>query len=169
MINAIIKDGDIMKKMPYIIAFFFFIIDLVSKQLITHFLKLSDSIKVINNFFYITYVQNKGAAWSILEDQRILLLIISVLALFLINKFMNKEEINKIESISYGMIIGGIIGNLFDRIIYSYVIDFLDFRIFGYHYPVFNLADSFIVIGIIMMIILTIRKEYHERNNSRRK
>ena len=82
---------------------------------------------------------------------------------------MNKEEINKIESISYGMIIGGIIGNLFDRIIYSYVIDFLDFRIFGYHYPVFNLADSFIVIGIIMMIILTIRKEYHERNNSRRK
>ena len=66
-----------------------------------------------------------------------------------------------------GMIIGGIVGNLVDRIFRSYVIDFLDFRIFGYHYPVFNLADIFIVLGIILMIILSMRKEYHERNSSR--
>ncbi len=158
-----------MKKRPYIIAFLFFIIDLISKLLISNLLELGKSIKIINNFFYITHVRNFGAAWSILEDQRILLLIISVIVLFLINKFMNKEELSKLENISYGMIIGGIIGNLFDRIIYSYVIDFIDFRIFGYNYPVFNLADTFIVIGIIIMAIITIRKEYHERNISRRK
>ncbi len=157
-----------MKKRPYIIAFLFFIIDLISKLLISNLLELGKSIKIINNFFYITHVRNFGAAWSILEDQRILLLIISVIVLFLINKFMNKEELSKLENISYGMIIGGIIGNLFDRIIYSYVIDFIDFRIFGYNYPVFNLADTFIVIGIIIMVIITIRKEYHERNNSRK-
>ena len=158
-----------MKKRPYIIAFIFFIIDLISKLVITNVLELGKSIKVINNFFYITYVNNYGAAWSILEDQRILLLIISVVVLFLINKFMNKEELNKLECFSYGMIIGGIIGNLLDRVIYGYVIDFIDFKIFGYNYPVFNLADTFIVIGIILMIIISVRKEYHERNNSRRK
>ena len=147
-----------MKKKPYIIAFFFFLIDLCSKQIIIHVMTLSESIKVINNFFYITYVHNKGAAWSILEDQRILLLIISVIVLFLINKFMNKEELTKLENISYGMIIGGILGNLFDRIFFGYVIDFIDFKIFGYNYPVFNLADSFIVIGIILMFIISFKK-----------
>ena len=70
-----------MKKRPYIIAIFFFLIDFFSKQIVTHALVLNKSIKVIDNFFYLTYVKNTGAAWSILEDQRILLLIISVLAL----------------------------------------------------------------------------------------
>ena len=153
-----------MKKKPYIIAFFFFLIDLGSKQLINHLMKVGDSIKVINNFFYITYTENKGAAWSILEDKRILLLIITVFVLFLINKYMNKEELSKIENFTYGMIIGGIIGNLFDRVFYGSVVDFLDFKIFGYDYPVFNLADSFIVIGIILLMIISIRGEYHERD-----
>ncbi len=156
-----------MNKKPYIIAFFFFMIDLFSKQIIDKLMSVGESIKVINNFFYITYTHNKGAAWSILEDQRILLLIISVIVLFLINKFMNKEKLNKLESLSYGMIIGGIVGNLFDRIVFGYVIDFLDFKLFGYNYPIFNLADTFIVIGIGIMIIISIRKEYHERNSSR--
>ncbi len=146
-----------MKKEPYIIAFFFFIIDLLSKQLIDHIMKLGESVKVINNFFYITYTHNTGAAWSILEDHRILLLIITVIALFLINKYMNKENLSKLENIAYGIIIGGIVGNLFDRIFYGYVIDFIDFKLFGYNYPIFNLADSFIVIGVILLIISEIK------------
>lgn len=158
-----------MNKKPYIIAFIFFIIDLISKQIITRLVNLGQSINVVNNFFYITHVHNKGAAWSILEDHRILLLIITVIALYLINKFMNKEKIDNKESIAYGMIIGGIIGNLFDRIIYHEVIDFIDFRIFGYNYPVFNLADTFIVIGVILLIIFYLRSEYLERSKSRGK
>ena len=158
-----------MKKKPYIIAFFFFMLDLVTKLIISNLLKVGEMIKVINNFFYITLTHNNGAAWSILEDQRILLLIIPVIVLFLINKYMNHEELTKLENLSYGMIIGGIIGNLFDRIIYGYVIDFLDFKIFGYNYPIFNFADTFIVVGIILMIIISIRKEKHERSNSREK
>ena len=146
-------------KKPYIIAFFFFMIDLFSKQLIDHVMKLGESIKVIHKFFYITYTHNTGAAWSILEDQRILLLIITVVVLYLITRFMNKEELNNIESFSYGMIIGGILGNLFDRIVYGYVIDFIHFNIFGYNYPIFNLADTFIVIGIILLIIVNIKKK----------
>lgn len=158
-----------MKLKPYIIACFFFIIDLISKQLIMHLMELGEEIKLINNFFYITYTKNNGAAWSILEDKRILLLIITVFILFLINKYMNKEELNKLENFVYGMIIGGIVGNLFDRIFYKSVVDFIDFRIFGYNYPIFNLADSFIVIGIIILIIMSIKGEIHERNKSRGK
>ena len=158
-----------MKLKPYIIACFFFIIDLTSKQLIMHLMELGEEIKLINNFFYITYTKNNGAAWSILEDKRILLLIITVFVLFLINKYMNKEELNKLENFVYGMIIGGIVGNLFDRIFYKSVTDFIDFRIFGYNYPIFNLADSFIVIGIIILIIMSIKGEIHERNKSRGK
>ena len=158
-----------MKKKPYLIAFFFFLLDFVSKQIIVHFLTLNESILVIKNFFYITYAKNSGAAWSILKDQRILLLIVSVLVLYLINRYMNKENLSKLEETIYGMIIGGILGNFFDRIIYSSVIDFLDFKIFGYNYPIFNLADTFIVIGIIMLIIVSIKKERYEKINSRRK
>lgn len=158
-----------MKKKPYIIAFFFFIIDLFSKQLINQIMSVGESVKVINNFFYITYTRNTGAAWSILEDKRILLLIISVIVLYFINKYMNKEVLDKFESFTYGMIIGGIVGNLFDRIFLGYVIDFIDFKLFGYDYPIFNLADTFIVVGIILLFIISVRKEYHEKNRSRRK
>ena len=142
-----------MKKKPYIIAFLFFIIDLISKQLVMHLMVLGEKNVIIKNFFYLTYTENKGAAWSILEDKRILLLIITVFVLFLINKYINKEKLSKMEEFTYGMIIGGIIGNLFDRVFYGSVVDFLDFKIFGYDYPVFNLADSFIVVGIILLMI----------------
>lgn len=154
-----------MKKKPYIIAFFFFLIDLISKQIVVNTLELGQSIPIINNFFYLTYAKNTGAAWSILKDQRILLLIISVIVLFLINQFMNKEKLLNLECLSYGMIIGGILGNLIDRLIQGSVIDFLDFKIFGYDYPIFNLADSFIVVGIIILFIASIRKERYAKNN----
>ena len=158
-----------MKKKPYIIAFFFFIIDFISKQIVINTMVEGHSIKIIDNFFYLTYVRNTGAAWSILRDQRILLLIATVIGLYLINQIMNKETLSNLENIIYGMLIGGIIGNLFDRIYTSAVIDFLDFKIFCYDFPVFNLADTFIVIGFIIIIIFYIRKEHYGKNSSRRR
>ena len=128
---------------------------------------LHESIKVIKNFFYLTYTRNTGAAFSILEDGRILCLVVTVIALLFINKYMNKEYIKGIDNIIYGMIIGGILGNLLDRIVYGYVIDFLDFKIFGYNYPVFNLADTFIVVGAILLIITGIYKDYKKKKISK--
>lgn len=149
-----------MNKKPYIIALCFFVLDLISKQLVIRLIPLHRSITVIKNFFYLTYTRNTGAAFSILEDARILLLVVTVVALFFINKFMNKEEIKGIENLIYGIIIGGIFGNLFDRVVYGSVIDFLNFKIFGYNYPVFNLADTFIVIGVIMLVITNLYRDY---------
>ena len=135
-----------------IISIIAIILDRVTKLLATS-LGLNNSVTVINNFFNITYVNNYGAAWSMLTGYRILLIIISILILIGIYfMFIRNKKLNKFESINYGLLTGGIIGNLLDRIIYGYVIDFLDFNIIGYNYPIFNLADSFIVISIILII-----------------
>ena len=136
---------------------------MISKQIVVRLIPLYESIKVIKNFFYLTYTRNTGAAFSILEDARILLLIVTVIALFFINKFMNKEKLKGIDNVIYGIIIGGIFGNLFDRIVYGYVIDFLDFKIFGYNYPVFNLADTFIVVGALMLVGINLYKDYFKK------
>ena len=148
-----------MKKRIYYLAILFFIIDIIVKQIVVRTMDLYQSIKIIPNFFYLTYTRNTGAAFSILQNQSILILLITVIALFVIYRYINKETLSNKEMLGYSLIIGGTLGNLWDRIIYKYVIDFFDFRLFGYHYPVFNTADSFIVIGIIFLIIISIIKE----------
>lgn len=153
----------------YIICIILLIIDFISKRIVISNLELGKSIKVIKNFFYLTYTRNTGAAFSILEDSQILLIIITVIILFFINKNLNRSKLSKTETISFGLILGGIFGNLYDRIFYKYVIDFLDFKIFGYNYPIFNLADTFIVIGVFILLIKYIKEDIHERNNSKRK
>ena len=142
-----------MKKKIYWLAILFFLVDLISKQVIIRLIDLSNSVKIIPDFFYLTYVRNEGAAFSILKNQYVLILLVTFFALFFINSYLTNQKINKLESFSYSMIIGGILGNLFDRLVYGYVIDFFDFRFGKFHYPIFNIADTFIVIGVILLII----------------
>ncbi len=158
-----------MKKKDYLIILLFFVIDLISKTVISHTLILNKSIKIIPKFFYLTLCHNNGAAFSILRDKQVLLIIITIIALFYLYQYVHKQELDKGQRIAFSMITGGILGNLFDRIVYNYVIDFLDFKIFGYNYPVFNLADSFIVIGVIILLVKEIKEMYHERINRRGK
>ena len=158
-----------MKKKYLIVTFIFFLIDLISKTIMSNVLTIGKSIKVIKNFFYITLCHNEGAAFSILKDKQILLIIMAVIAVFFIYKYMNKENMDKLEGFAFSMITGGILGNLIDRIIYNHVIDFLDFKIFGYDYPVFNLADTFIVVGVILLFINFIKESRNERISSRSK
>ena len=104
-------------------------------------------------------------------SNKILIISLSIMNLFLISGVVykavnNKKELNKYDIISYGMLLGGIIGNFIDRLVRGYVIDFFDFNIFGYNYPVFNFADIFIVINVIMMTITYLRGVVNE-NNSR--
>ena len=144
-----------MKKV-FIFSFIFFLIDLISKIVVERLLKLYQSITIIPNFFYITYVRNIGAAFSILKGNQILLIIIAIVMLVLIINYLKKENLNKYKIIYYSFIIGGILGNLFDRIVYNSVIDFLDFNILSYDAPIFNIADSFIVVGVILVIFESI-------------
>lgn len=150
-----------------IYSLIFIMIDLLVKIIVINFMKLYDTIKIIPNFFNIMYVRNTGAAFSILEDSRIFFIVITFVALIVIYLFLLKDKVlSKYQTFLYSMLIGGIIGNLIDRIIYGYVIDYLSFNIFGYSFPVFNLADSFIVISVILLIFYEMRF-YCAKNNSR--
>ena len=108
-------------------------------------------------------LHNTGAAFSILTSNTILLILVSIVALNLIYFFLiRNRDLTKLENVIYGVLIGGILGNLIDRIIHGYVIDYLDFTIFGYAFPVFNFADICIVISIFLIIILTCKGEKNE-------
>lgn len=151
----------------YWLILLFFAVDLISKQVVVRVIDLFESVKVIPNFFYLTYVQNNGAAFSIFQNQQVLILLVTFFALFFINKYLKNDNINKFEMFSYSMITGGILGNLFDRICYGYVIDFFDFRFGKYHYPVFNMADVFIVVGVILLMIYSVIEWRKERGSSK--
>ena len=137
------------------------IIDQIIKIIIRSNLNEYQEIKIIKNFFSITLLKNTGAAFSILKNSTLLLIIISVLFILLISKYIKKEEKNltKLDVYSYGIILGGIFGNLLDRIIHKGVIDYLSFRFFSYYFPVFNFADICITVGIALLIISTIVNE----------
>jgi len=151
--------------MIIIISIVVFLIDLISKFIVSNTLEVNESISVIDKFFNITYTHNYGAAWSIFEGNTYLITIISfVIIAILIVYIIKSKVIRKIDIIGYSLVIGGGLGNLFDRIVYGYVIDFLDFNIFGYNYPIFNIADTMIVVGIFILILFTERKVKHDNN-----
>ena len=112
-----------------------FIIDQIVKLCVGFFIPLNTSITVFKNLFYISDVHNYGAAFSILYGNRIFLIIVSVLTLVLVYHFLLKNKKFSWMDISiYSLLIGGILGNLFDRIIYGYVVDYLDFYFFNYNF-----------------------------------
>ena len=110
-------------------------------------------VPIIKNIFSLTYVENYGAAWGILSDYSFILKILPVVFSIIILIYLVKYKPGKIENICGILVISGAIGNFIDRIRLGYVIDFIDVVIFNYDYPVFNLADTFIVIGVIFLFI----------------
>ncbi len=148
-----------MYKKITIVSLICLLIDQTTKYIITNSMSLFDSIKVIKSFFSITYVRNYGAAWNILDGNKIFLIFVALGALFFIYwVFIKDNKLSKMDIIIYGILIGGVLGNLIDRITFGYVIDFLDFNILGYDFPVFNAADIFIVVSIGLIIIDMIRR-----------
>lgn len=156
-----------MNKKTYILTLLILIIDQVSKSLIEVFFNFGSSTQVIKDFFYITVVHNTGGAWSIFENYSFMFIILSVLALILLIKLMFSFKNNIRNNIAFACTCGGVLSNLADRIFLGHVRDFLDFKIFGYDYPIFNIADIAIVIGVILLIIAIIKGEDKVENSSR--
>lgn len=155
-----------MNKRKVIIAIIVLIFDQLTKVIVDAY---NSQFTIIDNVFNITYYQNTGAAWSILEGNILLLIGISIVALVLVYSMMFSFENNVLNDAAFGLLFGGILGNLIDRILFGYVRDFIELNIFGYNFPVFNLADTAIVIGVIIIIIATIKGEINSGNKSRRK
>lgn len=144
--------------MILILSLIFLIVDQISKILVVKFLDLN-SVTVIKNFFYLTYTNNTGAAFSILTDKRIFLVLVGIIIIILLIYYLKKHQIKStINKIAFALVIGGSLGNLIDRIIRGSVVDFIDIKIFSYNFPIFNLADTFITIGVLLLLI-NINKE----------
>ena len=145
----------------------FLLIDEASKIILDNVLSLGKSITIFDKFLYITKVYNDGISFSMLTGKRWLIVFFSILILIFLYFYMKKFKENKRNIIAFSLIFGGLLGNLIDRIIHGYVIDFIDFYIFNYNYPVFNLADVALVIGFILIIYAIFKGEDKHGSNSR--
>ncbi|MGH9616527.1 MAG: signal peptidase II [Acidobacteriaceae bacterium] len=138
--------------------------DRLSKQWIIHHIISGQEITIIPGFFHLSHVYNNGAAFSLFADTpspdkiRWMLIGFSLIAIAIVLAvFWRAGRRVSVTSVALALVLGGAIGNLYDRLAYRYVIDFLAFNIFGYHYPDFNVADSCIVIGAILLLIEVFR------------
>ncbi len=135
-------------------AFCVYVVDRFAKLFAISALYPGQSIKVLPGVFHITLVFNKGAAFGLLRDRAAVFVIISTFVVTLIILFAWKHKgLRALLAVSLGLILGGALGNLVDRMTFGYVIDFFDFRI----WPVFNVADSAISIGVILLAASTLR------------
>ncbi len=145
-----------------LIAFIILLLDLATKHWIESILEFGQYIPV-TSFFNLVLTYNAGAAFSFLSEQsgwqRWFLSGIATFASIFIIYLLNKHQHEKLFCISLSFILGGAIGNLYDRITLGHVVDFLDFYVGDYHWPAFNIADSAIFIGAALLIIESFRQK----------
>lgn len=121
---------------------------------------LGESVPVIPGFFELTYVRNTGAAWGLFDGSNVALALFSLVVLILLIVF-RRHFVGPFvwQRIALGLMAGGILGNLFDRLRLGYVVDFLHFYRGNYHFPSFNIADAAICTGVFLYLITSFRSE----------
>lgn len=136
-------------------ALFVFILDQLTKSLIRQNIQLNQSIPIIKNALHLTYITNTGSAFGLFKGLNLFFILFSIIVIIAIFYYLRKIVKNKkLLQFAVGLLLGGTIGNLIDRIVYGAVTDFIDFRI----WPVFNAADSAVTISAILLIILLWKK-----------
>jgi signal peptidase II len=151
----------------YIIALFVIVLDQWTKWLIVKKMELGESIEIIENFLYITSHRNRGAAWGILEGQMWFFYVITVIVIIGIVYYIKTAAKGKpLFGVSLGLMLGGAIGNFIDRVFRKEVVDFIHTYIFHYNFPIFNIADSALVIGVILLMLQMIREERETKEKS---
>ncbi len=136
----------------FVIAALVVIADFATKCSAIEYLMKIDTVSLWEGVFHLTYVENRGAAFGIMQNQRwvFIVLTVAVLAVVLLVciKYKNKH---KLLCTALSFLVGGAVGNMIDRIMYGYVVDFFDFRLINF--PVFNVADIFIVVGAALLAV----------------
>ena len=144
--------------------------DQLTKGLVNANLTYSDRVPVIEGFFYLTHVRNAGAAFGLLSDgpptlRLVFFIGVSVVAIgIIISFFLRLAPGDRLSALALGLILGGAMGNLTDRIRFGEVVDFLHFRVWGgYSWPDFNIADSCIVVGVALLVLELLATEGESR------
>ena len=129
-------------------------LDQVTKLLVVKFMELGESIPLIDGFLYLTSHRNEGAAWGMLQGRMWLFYIITVFVIVVLVMFYKREaKTSLLLQISLVLLMSGAIGNFIDRLFFQKVVDFVDTVIFGYDFPIFNVADASLTVGVILMMI----------------
>lgn len=158
-----------MKKYFKIIIFTILLImvDQASKLLITNYFEAGESLTIINNFFRLFYIKNTGAAFGFLMNSTFILILITILLLIYLIIELKKNINNGFISLSLSLIISGALGNLIDRVFRGYVVDFISFILFNKEMAIFNVADAFITIGVVILLIYIFKEGKYERSNNK--
>lgn len=140
--------------MYYIIIAAIIILDQLVKKAVVASIALNESIPLMENIFHLTYIQNRGAAFSIMEGFRIALILLPTVLIIvaMIYIFKKRKTAHPLLLLSLSFISGGGLGNVIDRLTLGYVVDYLDFRVF----PIFNAADIFVCLGCGLLIVYII-------------
>lgn len=146
-------------------------IDQLTKYLVATQMSLGESIPVLGEFLQITSHRNSGAAWGMFEGRMMFFYIITVLVLiFLIYFYKTEAKNNMLMQIGITLLFAGAIGNFIDRLLFQEVVDFVDVLIINYDFPIFNVADSALTVGVIIMLIEVFitgrgkeKNEYHNK------
>jgi len=142
-----------------------FALDRKTKALVVEQLPLYSSIPVVEGFFHLTHVANTGALFGLMAGlgaplRGLIFITVPVFAIFLILIFQfRSREADFLVQAGLSLILGGAAGNLYDRIAFGHVVDFLDFSLAGHHWPAFNVADSCICLGVFTLILDLYRRE----------
>jgi signal peptidase II len=140
----------------YLLALAVILLDQWSKWLVVTKMALREQIPVIDGFFYLTSHRNRGAAFGILQNQQWLFISITTIVILFIVIYLWKVRKQFWMSFSLSLVLGGAIGNLLDRIRNGEVVDFFHFQFGTYQFPIFNVADSMIVVGVFILAFLTV-------------
>ena len=147
-----------MRKYFFLIAAIVLLLDRLAKSVVARSIPLHDSVTVIPGFFHLTHVQNTGAAFGLFAESSAqwkigALVSFSVIALIIVSALLWKNShALSTTTIGLSLILGGATGNLWDRMMTGHVVDFLDFNLGSYHWPAFNVADSAIVVGAVLLV-----------------
>lgn len=130
-------------------------VDQLTKYLVVTKMTLGQSIPLIDNFLYITSHRNEGAAWGILQGKMMFFYLITLIVIGVVIVWLTRLDFkkDKLLVIALALILGGALGNFIDRVSYQHVVDFIDTYIFGYDFPIFNVADSALCIGVVLMAL----------------
>ncbi len=163
-----------MRKYHFLLAAMVVLLDRLAKWLVASNIALHDSIVVLPGFFRITHVQNHGAAFGLFDDSPsawkiTVLILFSIVAMVIVTALLWKNShVMNATGVGLALVLGGAVGNLWDRVVAHHVVDFLDFYLGGYHWPAFNLADSAIVIGALLLVgEILFAKSADEKKNTR--
>lgn len=132
-------------------------LDQIIKYWALNYLQVVESVPVINNIFNLTYVENRGAAFGMLQNNQTIFIVVAAIASCYGIYYLHTKKMNNIGKIGIILVISGAIGNLIDRVRLGFVVDYLDFHIIWNY--VFNLADCFVVVGTILLCIYIITSE----------